>query len=67
MAAKRHGEYAMVAADVGGAVYDFDSRRLINRYEAISDIAAPSGGQLRTAGRTYPAVITAMYLQTPAD
>ena len=60
-----NGEYAMLAADAGGAVYNFDSRHSLSRYEAVSDIAAPSGAQLRSAGSTYPSVITALYLRLP--
>jgi protein-glutamine gamma-glutamyltransferase len=60
------GEYRMVAADVAGAVYDFDARRPVNRYEATSDIATPSAGQLRAAGRKYPSALANKYLQLPA-
>lgn len=60
------GEYRMVAADVGGAIYDFDARRIIKRYEATSDIATPSAGQLRAAGRKYPSALASKYLQLPA-
>jgi protein-glutamine gamma-glutamyltransferase len=60
-----NGEYAMLAADAGGAVYNFDSRHSLSRYEAVSDIASPSGAQLRSAGSTYPPVITATYLRLP--
>lgn len=60
------GDYREVAADFGGAVYDFDLRHTINRYEAASDIAKPSADQLRTAGDQYPGPITAKYLQLPA-
>ena len=59
------GDYRQVAADSGGAVYDFDSQHPISRYEADSDIAAPTPAELRTAERTYPAQIAATYLQLP--
>jgi len=59
------GDYHQVAADSGGAVYDFDSRHAISRYEADSDIAAPTHAELRTAGRTYSAPIDASYLRLP--
>ena len=35
------GDYRLLAADSGGAVYDFDTQRAISRYEADSDIATP--------------------------
>jgi len=60
------GEYRLLAADSGGAIYDFDSRRAISHYEAISDIATPSPAELRTAGRGYPALIRSTYLPLPA-
>ena len=58
------GDYRQVAADSGGAVFDFDSHP-ISRYEADSDIAVPAPTELRTAGRNYPAQIDATYLQVP--
>ena len=59
------GDYRQMAADSGGAVYDFDSRHGISRYEADSDIAAPTPAEMRTAGRNY-AQIDASYLRLPA-
>ncbi|MGB8065242.1 MAG: DUF3488 and transglutaminase-like domain-containing protein [Candidatus Sulfotelmatobacter sp.] len=59
------GDYRLLAADSGGAIYDFDSRRAISHYEAISDIATPSPVELRTAGRGYPALILNTYLSLP--
>jgi transglutaminase-like putative cysteine protease len=59
------GDYRQVAADAGGAVYDFDSQRAISRYEADSDIATPAPSELRAAGRNYPAPIQATYLWLP--
>ena len=60
------GDYRQMAADSGGAVYDFDSRHGISRYEADSDIAAPTPAELRTAGRNYSAQVDASYLRLPA-
>jgi transglutaminase-like putative cysteine protease len=60
------GAYRQVAADSGGAVYNFDSQHAISRYEADSDIATPATADLRTAGRDYPAQIEATYLPLPA-
>src|SRR5580658_3697493 len=59
------GNYRMLAADAGGAVYNFDVQRTISRYEADSDIATASPAELRTAGRNYPEPITATYLRLP--
>ena len=59
------GEYRLIAMDSSGAVYDIDSSHLINRYEAVSDIAAASPAELRGAGRNYPPEIASIYLQSP--
>ena len=60
------GDYRTVAADPGGAVYDFDNQRAISRYDAISDIETPLPAELRKASRDYPAPIERDYLQLPA-
>jgi protein-glutamine gamma-glutamyltransferase len=60
------GPYRLLAADGGGAVYNFDVERAISRYEAVSDIAAPAAEELRNAGRNYPPQITATDLRLPA-
>ena len=59
------GNYRMLAADAGGAVYNLDAQRNISRYEADSDIATASPAELRTAGGNYPSLITSMYLRLP--
>ena len=59
------GEYRLLAGDLGGAVYDYDSQRAISKYEATSDIATPAFAELRTAGRDYPPQITSAYLRLP--
>ena len=59
------GNYRMLAADAGGAVYNFDSQQAISRYEADSDIAVAAPAELRTAGRNYPTLIAATYLRLP--
>jgi protein-glutamine gamma-glutamyltransferase len=59
------GDYRMLAADSGGAVYDFDRERAIGTYEAVSDIATPSPTELRSVGRNYPPQITSAYLRLP--
>ncbi|HKH98990.1 MAG TPA: DUF3488 and transglutaminase-like domain-containing protein [Candidatus Sulfotelmatobacter sp.] len=60
------GTYRLLANDSGGAIYDFDVAHPVTRYEADSDIAAPTAAELRTAGRQYPPEITAAYLRLPA-
>ena len=60
------GNYRMLAADAGGAVYNFDSQRAISRYEADSDIATAAPAELRSAGRDHPLPITEQYLRLPA-
>lgn len=59
------GNYRMMAADSGGAVYDFDTQHAIIRYEATSNIATPSPGELRAAGRNYPTQFAETYLRLP--
>ena len=60
-----NGNYRMLAADSGGAVYNFDTSRAISRYEADSDIATAAPAELRAAGRNYPTPVTAGYLRLP--
>ncbi len=60
------GTYRMLAGDSGAAIYDFDAAHAINRYEADSNIAKPSPGELRTAGTDYPPPVAATYLRLPA-
>ena len=59
------GGYQLLAADSGGAVYNFDNQRAVSRYEAYSDIATPSVEELRTAGQNVPPMIEAAYLRLP--
>ncbi len=58
-------DYRLLAGDSAGAVYDLDAQHAISRYEAASNIATPSPGELRSAGRNYPAEIVAAYLRLP--
>lgn len=60
------GEYRALAADSGGAIYDFDPTRSISHYAATSDISAPSPYELRVASNSYPALIRNTYLSLPA-
>jgi transglutaminase-like putative cysteine protease len=59
------GAYRALGVDAGGAVYDLDSQRAVNVYEADSDMAKPSAVQLRSAGDSLPGFVAA-YLQLPA-
>jgi transglutaminase-like putative cysteine protease len=59
------GTYRLLAADSGGAVYNFDTQRAVSRYEAYSDIAAPPVDELRAAGQNLPREIAATYLRLP--
>lgn len=61
------GNYRLLTSDSGGAVYDFDSRHMISRYEASSNIARPTPGELREAGQDYPQEITDTYLDLPSQ
>ena len=60
------GDYRILAADSSGAVYDLDNQRTLSRYEAESDLAAPSPEELRSAGQNYPAQIRSAYLRLPS-
>jgi transglutaminase-like putative cysteine protease len=60
------GDYRMLAADAGSAVYDLDNQRAIGRYEADSEIGTPSAQQLRTAGQNYPPQVIESDLRFPA-
>ena len=61
---RRGPDHEAGAADPGGAVYNFDNQHAISRYEADSDIAAPTPAELRSAGRDYPPQLAA-YLKLP--
>jgi transglutaminase-like putative cysteine protease len=60
------GDYRALAADSGGAVYDFDPTRSISHYSATSDITAPSPYELRAASNIYPALVRNTYVPLPA-
>jgi protein-glutamine gamma-glutamyltransferase len=59
------GEYRILAADTGVAVYDYDIQHAISTYEAVSNIATPSPAELRAADQTIPQQIAATYLRLP--
>jgi transglutaminase-like putative cysteine protease len=59
------GNYRSVAIDPGGALYDFDSRHAISRYEATSNIATALPDELRLAAGNYPTSLGKSYLHFP--
>src|SRR5580704_10787986 len=59
------GNYRLLSMDNGDAVFDLDPEHPVGRYEATSDIAQPSPGELRAASTEYPAEILLTYLQLP--
>lgn len=61
------GNYRNLTSDSGGSVYDLDSQHMVSRYEATSDIAQPTPGELRKAGRNYSEQITDNYLDLPSE
>jgi protein-glutamine gamma-glutamyltransferase len=61
-----NGDYRLLAADSGGAIYDLDPSHAVSRYEADSNIAKPTAGELREAGENYPGQVRATYLRLPA-
>ena len=61
------GDYLQVDGDSGGAVYNFDFKHAISRYEAISNVATPTAAELRSAGHSYPREITDTYLPPLPD
>jgi protein-glutamine gamma-glutamyltransferase len=61
-----NGDYRLLAADSGGAVYDLDPSHAISRYEADSNIAKPTAAELRASGENYPWQVRATYLRLPA-
>src|SRR6266436_5885309 len=48
------GNFRQVSMDAGGAVYDLDTERPINRYEAESQLPAIDSDELRLAANTTP-------------
>jgi len=59
------GNYRLLSMDTGDAVFDLDPEHPVGRYEATSDIAQPSPGELRAASNDYPPEILLNYLQLP--
>jgi len=59
------GNYRTIATDAGGAVFNLDAERPVTRYEATSNIARPSPGELRAASEFYPPEVLRDDLQLP--
>jgi transglutaminase-like putative cysteine protease len=58
------GDFRQISIDDGGAVYNLDSDRPINRYEAESQLAEADGDELRLAANSVPAGMD-KYLKLP--
>jgi transglutaminase-like putative cysteine protease len=58
------GNFREVSTDAGGAVYDVDADRPINRYEAESQLAEPDTDELRLAANVAPLGMD-QYLKLP--
>jgi protein-glutamine gamma-glutamyltransferase len=48
------GNYRLLSADTGGAIYNLDTDHPISRYEAESELAEPDEDELRLAPNTVP-------------
>jgi len=59
------GNYRVVTMDGGGAVFDPDPEHPVTTYEATSNIAEPTPGELRSAGQANPPEMLLNYLQLP--
>ena len=59
------GIYRALELDDSDAVYNADSRRLIEVYEATSNLALPSPERLRSSADYYPAGIKERYTKVP--
>ncbi len=58
------GNFRLVSTDAGGAVYNLDADRPINRYEAVSQLAEIDSDELREAASAAPAGMDE-YLELP--
>ena len=58
------GNFRLVSTDAGGAVYDLDAERPINRYDAESQLPVIDSDDLRLAVNTAPAGMD-QYLKLP--
>jgi transglutaminase-like putative cysteine protease len=58
------GNFRLVSTDAGGAVYDLDAERPINRYEAESQLLVIDSDELRLAANAVPAGM-GQYLKLP--
>ena len=58
------GNYAHLATDDSGAVFNLDPEHPVSRYQATSDIAQPGAADLRAADGSYPADVIASVPRT---
>jgi transglutaminase-like putative cysteine protease len=61
------GNFRRLSTDAGGAVYNLDVDRPINRYEADSWLVNPDPGELRDASDLVPASMAAYVKLPPLD
>ena len=61
-----NGRFRMINIDETGSILNADSDRMIESYEAVSQVSQPSKNRLQAHSGDYPADITDRYLQTPA-
>jgi protein-glutamine gamma-glutamyltransferase len=59
------GNYRMVAADRGGAVFDMDAEHPVSSYDSSSLLVRPKPADLRRASSDYPREVLLEYLQLP--
>lgn len=60
------GRFREISIDENGSIANLDRSRMIESYDAISEIPQPSLQKLRAASGNYPRDITMLYLQYPA-
>jgi protein-glutamine gamma-glutamyltransferase len=59
------GNYRLISADDGGAVYDMDAEHTVGSYEATTVLFNPKPAELRQASSDYPREVQSSYLQVP--
>jgi protein-glutamine gamma-glutamyltransferase len=59
------GNYAHLATDDSGAVFNLDPEHPISRYQATSNITQATAPDLRAAAESYPEDVTSAYLALP--
>jgi transglutaminase-like putative cysteine protease len=61
------GDFRMLTTDAGGAVYNLEAARPINRYEAESQLPVIDGEELRLAANTAPVGLERYLALPPLD